>query len=233
MKRSILNKINNRLRKILLNGGEISYSQAGEDMILNCIFSHLNRGTYIDVGANHPTKASNTYFFYKKGWRGVNIDALPESIKLFRKERSKDINIEAGISDIEEILDFYIFSESSYNKFNEELVDEIIKISPLLEVKKVLVKPLASILRQLNITSIDFLSIDVEGLDLKVLKSNDWDTVRPKVVLIEDFNSAGEVKDSKIYEYMRTLDYVYLCKTVSNSFYTRQDFYMERFMQKK
>jgi hypothetical protein len=62
----ILKKIIKHIKRILLKGLELSYSQAGEDMILNCIFLSKNKGVYVDVGANHPTKSSNTYFFIKK-----------------------------------------------------------------------------------------------------------------------------------------------------------------------
>lgn len=228
----LIKKITKRLRKLFLTGGEISYSQAGEDMILNCIFLSKNKGFYIDVGANHPTKASNTYFFYKKGWAGINIDAFPDAIKLFRKQRSKDINIETGVSDIEGILNFYMFKESSYNTFNEENIDEILKISSLKEVKRVLVKPLSSILKQFNITSIDFMSVDVEGLDLNVLRSNDWNVCRPKIIIVEDLYCGDEIKSSRVYDYMLALGYVHFCKTVTNAFYIEQEFYNQRFIKK-
>jgi FkbM family methyltransferase len=228
----LVEKINRLVKKLLLRGGELSYSQAGEDMILNCIFLSKNKGVYIDVGANHPTKASNTYFFYKRGWTGINIDALPNAIKLFHKQRRRDINIQSGISDIEGSFNFYMFKESSYNTFNEKFIDEIIKISPLLEIKKILVQPLYSVLSQYNITSIDFMSVDVEGLDLNVLKSNDWGNFRPKIVLVEDFNNNNEIKNSTIYDFMGTLGYDFFCRTVTNTFYIEHDFYKERFIQK-
>lgn len=233
MKNIILEKVNNRLRAIVLKGGgAISYSQSGEDLILNCIFMSKEKGFYIDVGANHPTKDSNTYFFYKKGWTGINIDALPEAMNLFRKQRKYDINIEAGISDIEDILNFYIFKESSYNTFNEKIIDEIKKVTQLEDVKKISVKPLCSILSQLNISSIDFMSVDVEGLDLNILRSNDWNNFRPKVVLVEDLSFGIDISNNSIYEYLHTLGYVYFCKTVTNAFYIEQDFYNERFIRK-
>ena len=229
LNRITFKKIVNRLRKLFLTGGEISYSQAGEDMILNCIFLSKRNGFYVDVGANHPTRASNTCFFYKKGWTGINIDAFPDAIKLFRKQRRKDINIETGVNDLKGTLNFYMFKDSSYNTLNEEWVDEIKKWSSLKEVKRITVKPLFLILSQLNITSIDFMSVDVEGLDLNVLKSNDWNSFRPKVVLVEDFNPGINIINSTIYEYMSTLGYVYFCKTVTNAFYIEKNFYKERF----
>lgn len=70
-----------------------SYSQEGEDMILRRIFGSQTSGFYIDVGAHHPKRFSNTYFFYKKGWAGINIDAMPGSMKAFQKVRYRDIEI--------------------------------------------------------------------------------------------------------------------------------------------
>lgn len=209
-----------------------SYSQSGEDMILNNIFLFKNRGFYIDVGANHPTKASNTYFFYKKGWSGINIDALPESINMFKKKRKKDINIEVGVSDSLGILNFHIFKESSYNTFDEDVVSKIEKISPVTKVKKVPVKPLTMILDELNIFCIDFMSVDVEGFDLNVLISNNWEKYRPKVVIVEDFYRGMDVLNSPTYKFMCTVGYIYFCQTNTNVFYIEQCFFNERYNHK-
>ena len=76
----------------------ISYSLQGEDMVLKELFADKNQGFYVDVGAHHPFRFSNTYLFYKKGWRGINIDAMPRSMELFDKFRPRDINIECGVA---------------------------------------------------------------------------------------------------------------------------------------
>ena len=68
-----------------------SYSQEGEDMILRRLFEKQKTGFYVDVGAHHPKRFSNTFFFYKKGWSGINIDAMPNSMRLFDKIRPRDI----------------------------------------------------------------------------------------------------------------------------------------------
>lgn len=75
-----------------------SYAQEGEDMILHRIFERQSVGFYVDVGAHHPFRFSNTYLFYQKGWRGINIDAMPNSMRLFNRFRPRDINLECGIS---------------------------------------------------------------------------------------------------------------------------------------
>ena len=85
-----------------------SYSQEGEDMILRRLFERKDKGVYIDVGAHHPKKFSNTYYFYKKGWSGINLDAMPGSMLRFDKVRPRDLNIETAISDTKETLKYFI-----------------------------------------------------------------------------------------------------------------------------
>jgi hypothetical protein len=74
------------------------YGHSGEDLVLDRLLNGKRMGFYIDVGAHHPTRFSNTYLFYKKGWSGINIDANPKSMELFNRRRSRDINIEVGIA---------------------------------------------------------------------------------------------------------------------------------------
>ena len=97
----------------------LSYSQEGEDLILKRLFDGQKKGLYVDVGAHHPKRFSNTYLFYKMGWRGINIDAMPGSMEKFKEVRPEDINIEAAISDKDELLTYYIFNESALNTFSK------------------------------------------------------------------------------------------------------------------
>jgi hypothetical protein len=69
-----------------------SFSQEGEDMVLRKEFQDKLNGFYIDIGAYHPQKYSNTCYFYCKGWRGINVDPTPGSMDVFKKERPNDIN---------------------------------------------------------------------------------------------------------------------------------------------
>lgn len=104
--------------------GTKSYSQEGEDMILRRLFENQTTGFYIDVGAHHPKRFSNTYYFYKKGWKGINIDAMPGSMKIFNKIRQRDINIEKAVSDKKQILTYYVFNEPALNGFSKELSEK-------------------------------------------------------------------------------------------------------------
>src|SRR5829696_7661265 len=76
-----------------------SYSQEGEDLILERIFLEQKKGFYVDVGAHHPKRFSNTFLFYKLGWFGINIDAMPGSMSAFESARPRDINLEVAIAE--------------------------------------------------------------------------------------------------------------------------------------
>jgi len=187
------------------------YSQSGEDIILSKIFSNKKSGFFVDVGAYHPFHYSNTYLLYKKGWIGINIDPNQKSIDLFNKYRKKDINIKAGISKNKKELDYYIFNHQSCNTFSKEQKDQVEKKSfmKLLGKEKVTCYPLKEILIQhIKNKKIDLLNVDVEGLDLEVLESNDWNKFKPSVVVVEnsDFNIENPFSD-EIYKFMKEKGY--------------------------
>ncbi len=224
-----------RVRKLLGDRGDYcrsSYAQEGEDRILAEMFGLRLRkdpGFYVDVGAHHPERYSNTYLFYTFGWRGINIDAMPGSMDLFKRERPLDINLEAAISDEEKALTFYEFNEPALNGFNREIAssrDQFSnwKLVGQREIKTIrLDKLLESHLPKGR--SIDFMSIDVEGLDFNVLKSNDWKKFRPVLVLVEDSEAMmnNQVRDTVISRFMRDNGYVFCCKTVLTTFFVDKD----------
>ena len=186
-----------------------SFSSAGEDMILRHLLGSEKRdGFYVDVGAFHPVHASNTYFFYLNGWTGINIDARPGSAALFNKVRPNDINIESGVSDATGNLTYYFIDEtSSMNSFSREFLDQLGMLKYVKREIPVPVRRLSDLLhKHLECgQTIDFLNVDVEGMDYEVLASNDWDTYRPRVVVVEDsHNSAG---DSKVVQFLASKGY--------------------------
>jgi FkbM family methyltransferase len=169
----------------------VAYSQEGEDLILNRVFGAQKTGFYVDVGAHHPQRFSNTYLFYQRGWRGINIDAMPGCMEPFKKIRPRDINLEMAILKEKGSLTYFQFNEPALNTFSRELSNRRdgrngYKIIRTIEMKGL---PLREIFVEYLLVEqgeeIDFLSVDVEGLDLDVLESNDWSRFRPKLVLVE------------------------------------------------
>jgi len=201
-----------------------SYSQEGEDMVLHRIFEDRDHGFYVDVGAHHPSRFSNTRFFYKRGWRGINIEPNPDAISLFTEERTRDINLHLGVSNAEGRLTYYKFDEPALNTFDPDIVNLRLADTSykLLSTCKIKVDRLDQILSTYlpDETHIDFLSIDVEGLDLQVLTSNDWKRFRPGYVLVEALRtSLEEAIHSDVCKYMKEQNYVLFAKTYNTLFF--------------
>ena len=197
-----------------------SYSQEGEDMILNKLLENCKTGYFVDIGAHHPKRFSNTYFFYKKGWTGINIDAKPGSMDIFKKQRPLDINIEMGLSSSNEDLNFYIFNEPALNTFDYELANKRCNDKYFInEIRSVKCMTLDQIFDRYlpSNQSITFLTIDIEGYDLKVLKTNNWEKYRPDFLVVESYSMyINDVLESDIYQYLIKNNY----KLVSKSFYS-------------
>ncbi len=195
----------------------VSYSQEGEDLILKRHFEGRGSGFYVDVGAHHPVRFSNTYYFYRKGWNGINIDAMPGSMRLFKQFRSRDTNLEIAISDSKMELDYFIFSEPALNGFSKELSETRSSKTKLLATKKITTLRLDEILDQHlpKGVRIDFMSIDIEGLDLQALKSNNWQKYRPEFILIEIYNlKMNELHQNEIYSFLSAQGYELVSKSV-------------------
>lgn len=206
-----------------------SYSQEGEDMIYRSFFEGRKnyKGFYVDVGALHPYRYSNTLHFYKNGWRGINIEPTPGANKLFNIFRKKDININAGISANEGMLPFYCFSEPAVNSFSKNDADRLSATTDykLSQVINVPTMPLAAVLDKYlpEGTVIDFLNIDAEGLDLEVLASNNWDRYRPLFIIIEVKIDFKDIKGSEIYNYLINKNYELVAKTMRTSFFRHKE----------
>ncbi|SCX92116.1 Methyltransferase FkbM domain-containing protein [Nonlabens sp. Hel1_33_55] len=204
----------------------LSYAQEGEDLILCRYLDEKSDGFYVDIGAYHPKRFSNTYLFYLRGWTGINIDARPGFKDLFLKERPNDINIECGVSEMENEMTYYMFEEPALNTFSKMEADLKSRVNNFNIIDKQIVqtKPLKIIFDKYlpKGQMIDFITIDVEGLDLQVVLSNDWAKYRSKFILIEDLKRsdiAELIETSQLYKKLTDLDYVLIAKTFNTLFF--------------
>ncbi len=204
-----------------------SYSQEGEDMILRRFFADKSKGFYVDVGAHHPKRFSNTFHFYKQGWFGINIDAMPGSMQLFNKQRQRDINLEIPVGPDQSSLTYYIFNETALNGFDAHLSQQRASSLDSYHIERTIkidTKSLSSILDEHLPPNmrIDFMSIDVEGMDLDVLKSNNWNKYRPEIILVEILdNSLSKLKSSDVNKFMESCGYEMYAKAVNTVFFKR------------
>ncbi len=189
-------------------------------MLIAAIFARFPssyKGYYVDVGAYHPLKYSNTYSFYEKGWRGICVDPVPGRTHLFKKYRPRDIFLNHGVSESEKTLMYYMAEEPAYNTFSEEIYENNVGIFK--QKKEVSTKPLRKILNQ-NLPkgcTIDFLSVDAEGFDLEVLQSNDWQRYRPRIVLLEEksVHSLNDITSLEINAFMMQNNYLAVSRAPS------------------
>ena len=179
-----------KIQKIYRNKkGNKHYAEFGEDIMINRIFTNINNGTYVDIGAYHPIKGSLTYNLYKKGWSGVNIDLSATSIDLFNIVRTRDVNINCAISN---------FSGETFYYENSPINQQNSLISTDKSQKKIKIRSykLDEILTLNNINKIDFINIDTEGNELDILKSINFNRINPFLFSIEE-NSFFLENDSK------------------------------------
>lgn len=191
-----------RVRRSLDPHARIAYSQEGEDLILARFFEHQARGFFVDVGAHHPSRFSNTRLLYDRGWSGVNIDALPGSMAEFNRRRPRDVNLEIGIGRAAGAMKYFQFAEPALSTFHEGTA--LLRQQAgcrLQQVVRIDVLPLRDVLdRHVQPGQrIDLLNIDVEGLDLDVLESADWAKHRPAVVCVEILAAAGGSSETSAF----------------------------------
>jgi FkbM family methyltransferase len=202
--------------------------QEGENIILERIFSKQFKGLYVDVGAHHPVRFSNTYNLHQKGWAGINIEPNPEAIKVFKKMRPKDVNLNVAISNLKNTCNYYKFKEPALNTTDIKIVKmrekQGYKCIKKINVPTQTLNQVLSKFCKKN-SSIDLLKIDVEGKELDVLKSNNWKKFVPKVIICEFINvDVEKLNKNHIYKFLKSRDYLLYCKLLQNGIFFHKKF---------
>lgn len=196
-----------------------AFGQFGEDVILSSLLDKdRTDGFYVDVGAFHPIQYSNTYRFYTKGWRGINIEPNPRSFGAIQKARTRDINLNIAISEAPAQVLFQCADACS------GIVDENYngEKSSACNTVNVSAMPLRLVLEE-HVDAgqeIDFLSVDCEGHDEVVVRSNDWNSFRPKVILVEQHSRS---KETTLFSYLVSQGYCFYCSVGLTMFFLRED----------
>jgi len=185
------------------------YSKNREDLFLSNYFKNKFNGRYIDIGAYHPYRGSNTYLLYKKGWNGINIDLSKTSIDLFNIARPKDVNLNLAVSDRKEKI-------KTYENKNLGLMNTTNPLFASLFIKnhysrKIWANSLNNLLKKYSAKNNKFelIDIDAEGSDYKILKKIDFKKYSFKLILIEThtFNAKTKAEKSKIYTFLKSKKY--------------------------
>jgi len=205
-----------------------SYSQFNDDIFIKKFFKNKAVGTYVDIGCHHPFKLNNTYLLYKTGWNGLNIDLMRINIDLFNIWRPKDKNICSAISNKNKTASVYIpnnnilSTEISIQK-NYANTIKVHHKNPFVQ-KKIKVSTFENILKKskINLEKFDFLKIDIEGEDYKVLKNINLKKYNPTLICIEN-GIENKGNKNKISKYLKSIKYKLIFKSPINLFYQKLD----------
>jgi|TARA_B110000211_G_scaffold48523_1_gene52679 FkbM family methyltransferase len=202
------------------------YSQFGEDKILlEIIPKQFTNGFYVDVGCFHPKKYSNTYMLFKKGWKGINIDMEKDKIESFDLARPTDYNFLGAISDKSEKVKIY-----RNQKFgvSSTLNENFIKKEDIIDEDYIQTTTLNVVLENSPFKGkkIDFLNIDTEGNDLKVLKSLDFDIYNPSIIIVEThLKKIDEIINSEIYLFLTNQKYILKSWNIYSLIFIKESYY--------
>ena len=205
-------------------------SQLKEDEYIISYFKKGYKGNFVDLGCFHPTRHNNTFQLYKKGWRGINIDLNKTTIGLFDEIRPHDINICAAISNKKAKTSLYYLGDFSVHntieKNNLNLLQNHFSIDKKdIKVKKIKTERLDNILDKYNFFKVDFMSIDIEGEEIKVLQTLDLRKFNNKYICIEifDHNKKSIENNLKVIRYLKKNGYILKDKTLINYIYKKKD----------
>ena len=178
----------------------------GEDIAVLDYFKNKKSGFYVDVGCYHPVHRNNTYLLHKKNWNGINIDTSQFSIDLFNFMRPHDLNYNCAISNKNETIKLFYQKELSQLSTTEISQAKTVFQGNIKE-KKIQAFTLNEILNRGKYKNIkiDFLDIDVEGADYKVLEGLSFEKFKPELICVEIYDK--KIKDSKIYKFLNEKNY--------------------------
>lgn len=219
------------LRLIGITPDCLSYSQAGEDRILYYLISvmRIYPVLYVDLGCNNPTSASNTYLFYCQGGYGIVVDPAREFQEQYRRLRPRDQFIHAAVCDTADATaQMTIFENSALNTLDGDVAETYVRLGHnIVRTEEV---PSVSLTQLLEMAgrNVDLLSIDAEGFDLRILKSNDYARHSPTIICVETVSykdNNSEIFDSETSRFLQNHGYVEYANSHINTIFVKRDRY--------
>lgn len=203
----------------------ISYAQNFEDVMLHRALKDVDKGFYIDVGANDPVIDSVTKAFYDAGWRGINIEPVGQWYEKLLQDRPKDINLQVAVGARKGNLNFYEVVDTGLSTIDESIAKRHAKERGYeLKSYKVPVARLTTICEQYPQEEIHFLKIDVEGAEHLVLKGLNLRKIRPWIILVESTLPNTQIENYEEWEpILLAADYYYVNFDGLNRFYVSKE----------
>jgi FkbM family methyltransferase len=203
-----------------------SYSQFGEDLLLWKYFGARPEGFFVEVGANHPTKCSQTWLFEQQGWKGILVEPIARNCELLRQQRPGSRVFQCALGAREQRGRAQLSVAAGNDGLSGLHVNEGVVVDRMEEVE---VRTLDEILAEAGNPKIDFVSIDVEGMELQVLRGFDLTRHRPAVLLVED-----HLKQLGVHRHLVRHGYRVVKRTGVNNWYVpkRQPFHLSTWTER-
>lgn len=222
--------------KWLRKEAKISYSQCGEDLIVDFLMQamRIRKPTYLDIGAHHPTYISNTFFFYENGCTGVCIEPDPILLQRIKKVRNRDVCLNVGVGTGSlDMAKFYILSTRTLNTFSLEEATRYQaygrqKIEKVIDVHLL---PISKVIDEHFSSCPNFISLDVEGMDYEIIKSIDFSKYRPEVFCVETLTYTEDKSEKKLDEiinHMKANNYIQYADTYINTIFVDRSAWTNR-----
>lgn len=211
-----------------------SYSQCGEDLLVTFVLNMIHGSRpkrYLDVGANHPFHLSNTALLYAAGGQGVVVEPDPYYARLLRNKRPRDTVMQCGVYFSEEPhADFFVMNPPTLNTFSRKEMERYVAMGyQLINTLQVELKNINTILDAAG--ELDFMNLDVEGLDKTILEMVDWKRYRPTCICVETLIYETQQEPRKLHdiiEMMLAQDYILYADTFINSIFVDRHQWQQR-----
>lgn len=233
MIKKIINAISIINRKVKYK--KYFYSFNAVDIVVDYIFKNNKSGFYLDVGAQHPISNNNTYLLYKRGWKGINIDLDKKNIELFNIARPGDINLNYAVSNKNTTENLYFYHDKSpINTLNYKVHN--FQDAKVKSIKKIQTQSLDNIFKEIKFDKkIDYMNIDVEGHEEKVLEGFNIKKYKPSVISVEYLdlnmkklelknNNLQNITNSNLYNYFTTNNYHFVNWLHGDLIFVHKDF---------
>lgn len=189
------------------------------------------KGIYLDIGASHPLKFNNTYLFYRRGWRGYNVDPIAANIRLFRMYRPGDTNICAAVGPRREEKEFFFFDPDTLSTGDPMVAAQYEQMGyRLTHTQRLLFVSPQELIGAYSIPlAVDILSLDVEGGEEEIIQQLHAAGLRPKAVVLETSEHSPSIRHAKkkplLMEAALDLGYLLYADTFVNSIFVSKDFW--------
>ena len=209
-----------------LDAGMISYAQNGEDVVLARLLEIIDNGVYIDVGAGHPILENVTFWLYKNGWSGVNVEPMDREASLLRSIRPRDETLQTVVDSRHGIVRFFEapLNNRGASTVVESIADRYRRAGEVFETREIEAITLATVLGRFQPGTVHVVKIDVEGSEASVLAGADLHHHRPWVLVIEATQPNSQVSSSSEWiELVTGAGYVPVLFDGLNIFFVRDD----------